>query len=79
MHSRGLLWGNNYLKQEVVNAAGQGVVLDSERPHLVLIDDNLLTTGVTLYHLNHGRTTIGSLPTQDIKLEVITISCNLPS
>ncbi|KAK3871433.1 hypothetical protein Pcinc_023420 [Petrolisthes cinctipes] len=49
--------------------AGQGVVLDSERPHLVLIDDNLLTTGVTLYHLSHGRTTIGSLPTQDIRLE----------
>ncbi|KAK7073371.1 Kinesin-like protein kif16b [Halocaridina rubra] len=49
--------------------AGQGVVLDSERPHLVLIDDNLLTTGVTLYHLNNGMTTIGCLPTQDIRLE----------
>lgn len=50
--------------------AGQGVVLDSERPHLVLIDDNLLTTGVTLYHLNDGLTTIGSLSSQDIRLEV---------
>ncbi|XP_042242970.1 kinesin-like protein Klp98A isoform X2 [Homarus americanus] len=49
--------------------AGQGVVLDSERPHLVLIDDNLLTTGVTLYHLNDGITTIGSLSSQDIRLE----------
>lgn len=49
---------------------GQGVVLDSERPHLVLIDDNLLTTGVTLYHLNDGLTTIGSLASQDIRLEV---------
>ncbi|XP_050738525.1 kinesin-like protein KIF16B [Eriocheir sinensis] len=49
--------------------AGQGVVLDSERPHLVLIDDNLLTTGVTLYHLNDGLTTIGSLASQDISLE----------
>uniref|UniRef100_A0A0P4WG05 Kinesin motor domain-containing protein n=1 Tax=Scylla olivacea TaxID=85551 RepID=A0A0P4WG05_SCYOL len=49
--------------------AGQGVVLDSERPHLVLIDDNVLTTGVTLYHLNDGRTTIGSLSSQDIRLE----------
>ncbi|KAK8745806.1 hypothetical protein OTU49_000021, partial [Cherax quadricarinatus] len=37
--------------------------------HLVLIDDNLLTTGVTLYHLNDGITTIGSLPVQDIRLE----------
>lgn len=49
--------------------AGHGVILDSERPHLVVIDDNLLTTGVTLYHLNDGTTTIGSLPTQDIRLE----------
>ncbi|XP_071517126.1 kinesin-like protein Klp98A isoform X2 [Panulirus ornatus] len=49
--------------------AGHGVVLDSERPHLVLIDDNVLTTGVTLYHLNDGITTIGSLSTQDIRLE----------
>ncbi|MPC33344.1 Kinesin-like protein Klp98A [Portunus trituberculatus] len=47
----------------------QGVVLDSERPHLVLIDDNVLTTGVTLYHLNDSLTTIGSLSSQDIRLE----------
>lgn len=31
--------------------AGTGVVLDSDMPHLVGIDDNLLSTGVTLYHL----------------------------
>lgn len=31
--------------------AGPGVVLDSDRPHLVAIDDDPLTTGVTLYHL----------------------------
>lgn len=31
--------------------AGPGVVLDSDRPHLVAIDDDPLSTGVTLYHL----------------------------
>lgn len=30
---------------------GTGVVLDSNRPHLVRIDDDLYTTGVTLYDL----------------------------
>ena len=49
--------------------AGHGVILDSERPHLVLIDDDLLSTGVTLYHLNDGITTLGALHTQDIRLQ----------
>lgn len=35
--------------------SGLGVVLDSDMPHLVGIDDNLLSTGVTLYHLKVGR------------------------
>lgn len=51
--------------------AGPGVVLDSDRPHLVAIDDDPLSTGVTLYHLKEGETTIGtedSEVTQDIIL-----------
>ncbi|XP_034232452.1 kinesin-like protein Klp98A isoform X2 [Thrips palmi] len=40
--------------------AGKGVVLDSDRPHLVGIDDDLRSTGVTLYHLKEGQTHIGS-------------------
>ena len=32
--------------------SGLGVVLDSDMPHLVGIDDDVLSTGVTLYHLN---------------------------
>lgn len=40
--------------------AGPGVVLDSDRPHLVAIDDDPLSTGVTLYHLKEGETTIGT-------------------
>lgn len=31
--------------------AGPGVVLDSDKPHLVAIDDDPLSTGVTLYQL----------------------------
>jgi kinesin family member 16B len=39
--------------------AGRGVVLDSDRPHLVAIDqDDRLSTGVTLYHLNRVGTII---------------------
>lgn len=30
---------------------GIGVVLDSELPHLIGIDDDLLSTGIILYHL----------------------------
>ncbi|KAG7202642.1 hypothetical protein KM043_009820 [Ampulex compressa] len=51
--------------------SGVGVVLDSEMPHLVGIDDDLLSTGVTLYHLKEGRTLVGTedAPTnQDIVL-----------
>lgn len=36
---------------------GIGVVLDSELPHLIGIDDDLLSTGIILYHLKvrgHG-------------------------
>ncbi|XP_059048136.1 kinesin-like protein Klp98A [Achroia grisella] len=40
--------------------SGLGVVLDSDMPHLVGIDDNLLSTGVTLYHLKEGETVIGT-------------------
>ena len=39
---------------------GMGVVLDSELPHLIGIDDNLLSTGIMLYHLKQGTTSIGT-------------------
>ncbi|XP_026674891.1 kinesin-like protein Klp98A isoform X2 [Ceratina calcarata] len=51
--------------------SGVGVVLDSEMPHLVGIDDDLLSTGVTLYHLKEGKTLVGTEEapaTQDIVL-----------
>lgn len=40
--------------------SGQGVVLDSERPHLIGLGDDILSTGVVLYHLKDGKTFIGT-------------------
>ena len=37
---------------------GTGVILDSELPHLIGIDDDILSTGIMLYHLKvscHGN------------------------
>ncbi|KAL8173342.1 UNVERIFIED_CONTAM: Kinesin-like protein kif16b [Gekko kuhli] len=50
---------------------GIGVVLDSELPHLIGIDDDLLSTGIILYHLKEGRTHVGredAVAEQDIVL-----------
>ena len=38
---------------------GKGVILDSMLPHLIGIDDDILSTGIMLYHLKEGDTTIG--------------------
>lgn len=47
--------------------SGVGVVLDSEVPHLINIPDDI-STGVTLYSLKNGETTIGTDDSQDIVL-----------
>uniref|UniRef100_A0A8C3WJ59 Kinesin-like protein KIF16B n=1 Tax=Catagonus wagneri TaxID=51154 RepID=A0A8C3WJ59_9CETA len=47
----------NILKEQTLalRKEGIGVVLDSELPHLIGIDDDLLSTGIILYHLKlHG-------------------------
>ncbi|KAL6111070.1 kif16b [Pungitius sinensis] len=51
----------NILKEETLalRKEGIGVVLDSELPHLIGIDDDLLSTGIILYHLKEGRTYVG--------------------
>ena len=36
------------------------MVLDSELPHLIGIDDDILSTGIMLYHLKEGSTFIGT-------------------
>ncbi|XP_073776256.1 kinesin-like protein KIF16B isoform X4 [Danio rerio] len=50
---------------------GIGVVLDSQIPYLIRIDEDLLSTGVVLYHLKEGITSVGAggtKPEQDIVL-----------
>ncbi|XP_022799911.1 kinesin-like protein KIF16B isoform X2 [Stylophora pistillata] len=38
---------------------GVGIKMDSVLPHLVLVDDDLLSTGIVVYHLKEGFTTAG--------------------
>ncbi|XP_022099426.1 trichohyalin-like [Acanthaster planci] len=42
-----------------LRSEGMGVVLDSDLPHLIGVDDDLLSTGLKLYHIKEGNTTIG--------------------
>ncbi|KAM6971984.1 kinesin-like protein KIF16B [Aplochiton taeniatus] len=51
----------NILKEETLalRKEGIGVVLDSDLPHLIGIDDDLLSTGIILYHLKEGQTYVG--------------------
>ncbi|KAK2818219.1 hypothetical protein Q7C36_022152 [Tachysurus vachellii] len=51
----------NILKEETLalRKEGIGVILDSELPHVIGIDDDLLSTGIILYHLKEGRTCVG--------------------
>ncbi|XP_045925981.1 uncharacterized protein kif16bb isoform X1 [Micropterus dolomieu] len=68
-------WGEtqSILQEETValRKEGSGVVLDCQLPHLIGIDEDLLSAGVILYYLREGRTLIGSNKTscsQDIVL-----------
>uniref|UniRef100_A0A2K5F934 Kinesin-like protein KIF16B n=1 Tax=Aotus nancymaae TaxID=37293 RepID=A0A2K5F934_AOTNA len=47
------------IKKMSLRKEGIGVVLDSELPHLIGIDDDLLSTGIILYHLKEGQTYVG--------------------
>ncbi|XP_040104210.1 kinesin-like protein KIF16B isoform X2 [Oryx dammah] len=51
----------NILKEQTLalRKEGIGVVLDSELPHLIGIYDDLLSTGMILYHLKEGQTYVG--------------------
>ena len=64
-------------KNLALRKQGLGVVLDSELPHLIGIDDDILSTGIMLYHLKEGRTTIGTnfaTTEQDIGILVLLFS-----
>ncbi|XP_051946599.1 uncharacterized protein kif16bb isoform X1 [Xyrauchen texanus] len=63
----------NILGEETValRKEGIGVVIDSQMPYLISIGEDLLSTGVVLYHLKEGRTSVGAggtEPEQDIVL-----------
>ncbi|XP_010623096.1 stAR-related lipid transfer protein 9 isoform X4 [Fukomys damarensis] len=49
-----------------------GVVIDSSLPHLMALEEDVLSTGVVLYHLKEGTTKIGRIDSdqeQDIVLQ----------
>ncbi|XP_030804670.1 stAR-related lipid transfer protein 9 isoform X1 [Camarhynchus parvulus] len=55
-----------------INKEKAGVTIDSNLPHLMAMDDDILSTGVVLYHLREGTTKIGrsdSDQDQDIVLQ----------
>ncbi|XP_029503269.2 uncharacterized protein LOC115118719 isoform X2 [Oncorhynchus nerka] len=56
---RGLMENNNQEETVALRNEGIRVVLDSEPPHLISIDDDLLSTGVIFYHLKECRTLVG--------------------
>ena len=37
-----------------------GVIVDSHLPHLIGMDDDILSTGVMMYHLKEGKTYVGT-------------------
>ncbi|KAF2980062.1 hypothetical protein EK904_009498, partial [Melospiza melodia maxima] len=59
-----------------INKEKAGVTIDSNLPHLMAMDDDILSTGVVLYHLREGTTKIGrsdSDQDQDIVKNVETV------
>uniref|UniRef100_A0A8C5SGR0 Kinesin motor domain-containing protein n=1 Tax=Laticauda laticaudata TaxID=8630 RepID=A0A8C5SGR0_LATLA len=69
-------WINRKAIMEVysvdINKKKAGVTIDSNLPHFVAMDDDILSTGVVLYHLREGTTKIGrsdSNQDQDIVLQ----------
>ncbi|XP_009996065.1 PREDICTED: stAR-related lipid transfer protein 9 [Chaetura pelagica] len=55
-----------------INKEKAGVTIDSNLPHLMAMDDDILSTGVVLYHLREGTTKIGRIDSdqdQDIVLQ----------
>ncbi|XP_075818013.1 stAR-related lipid transfer protein 9 [Microtus pennsylvanicus] len=55
-----------------INRRRARVVIDSSLPHLMALEDDVLSTGVVLYHLKEGTTKIGRIDSdqeQDIVLQ----------
>ncbi|VDI77930.1 StAR-related lipid transfer protein 9 [Mytilus galloprovincialis] len=47
-------------------ASSMGVLIDSQMPHLIGMDSDILSTGVIIYHLKEGKTLVGK---EDAKRE----------
>ncbi|NXB44667.1 STAR9 protein, partial [Leucopsar rothschildi] len=73
-------WTNKWTERKAImeeysvdiNKEKAGVTIDSNLPHLMAMDDDILSTGVVLYHLREGTTKIGrsdSDQDQDIVLQ----------
>ena len=45
---------------------GLGVMLDSDVPHLIGLDEDILSTGITLYQLREGNTIIGNTEAEEV-------------
>ena len=45
---------------------GLGVMLDSDMPHLIGLDEDILSTGITLYQLREGNTIIGNTEAEEV-------------
>ncbi|XP_051884022.1 uncharacterized protein stard9 isoform X3 [Pristis pectinata] len=55
-----------------INRRKTGVIVVSQLPHLIAVDEDILSTGVSLYHLREGITKIGRIDAeaeQDIVLQ----------
>ncbi|XP_066885182.1 stAR-related lipid transfer protein 9 isoform X2 [Kogia breviceps] len=55
-----------------INRRRAGLVIDSSLPHLMALEDDVLSTGVVIYHLKEGTTKIGRIDSdqeQDIVLQ----------
>ncbi|XP_052059373.1 kinesin-like protein KIF16B [Mytilus californianus] len=53
-----------------VRKEGLGVVLDFQLPHLIGIDDDICSTGIMLYHIKEGKTTVGR-PDADVTPDIV--------
>ncbi|XP_013386504.1 kinesin-like protein KIF16B [Lingula anatina] len=62
---------NICISRPVRRTKSMGVIVDSQLPHLIGMDDDILSTGIIMYHLKEGKTSIGredSTRDQDIVL-----------
>ena len=56
---------------------GSGVVLDSDLPHLIGVDDDLLSTGLVMYHIKVCVDTDQLCPTSKMEVMSLPVDCLL--